>query len=276
MSSTGDVPMSQAEGMSVTEPLDTAGAERLVGADRVLAVLLELGEHPNGVSLNALAEAIGSPKPTIHRALTALRRAGLARQLSRGQYTLGDEFIRMALRTVAERPDSVRVGPILARLADRYSETAHFAVLEGTEVIYRAKMDPPRGAVRLTSVVGGRNPAYCTAVGKLMLSQSVRSLQELEALLGDAPLPRRTGRTICDVGALWRELEVTRERGYAVDDQENEEGVNCIAVPFGSDPLSPESGAVSVSALAFRLPLESLVADVGDIIAIVQDRDPEH
>lgn len=259
----------------MTEPSATTHAERLVGTDRVLAVLLELGEHPNGVTLDVLASVIGSPKPTIHRALTALRKAGLARLLSRGHYVLGDEFLRIAFRTVAERPESMRVRPILERLAELYGETVHYAVLDGAEVVYRAKTDPPRGAVRLTSVIGGRNPAYRTAVGKLLLSQSIEGPNELEALLGKAPLPRRTPRTICDIDALWSELETTRERGYAVDDQENEDGVNCVAVPLNGGPAMSEPGAVSVSALAFRLPLSALVAEVPNILAVVQDTSPD-
>jgi len=244
-------------------------AARVVGADRVLAVLLELGQHPRGASLDTLASAIGSPKPTIHRALAALRRAGLASQLTRGTYVLGDEFLRLAFLNLSQRPETLRIAPILDRLAERYGETTHYAVLDGTEVIYRAKADPPAGAVRLTSVVGGRNPAYCTAVGKLLLSARIQSRDELVALLGEGPLPRRTERTITDIDAIWRELVEIRERGYAVDDQENEAGVNCVAVPVRVDSPSRGLGAISVSALAFRLPLSELIADVPAILASI-------
>lgn len=249
----------------------TEGKARLVGADRVLAVLLVLGDHPKGVALDELAASIDSPKSTVHRALTTLKRAGLARQLGRGLYVLGDEFVRMAMRNLSERPDAVLVEPILERLSSRFGETVHFAVLDGTEVIYRAKTDPPGGAVRLTSVVGGRNPAYCTAVGKLLLSQTVGSRDELEALLGHGPLPARTAKTICDIDDLWAELRTTRTRGFAIDDEENEPGVNCVAVPLGDDPRLPGNGAVSVSALRFRMPIADLVAEVPAINAIVTD-----
>ncbi len=254
---------------------DTAGddpAARLVGADRVLAVLLELGEHPRGVTLDSLSATLDSPKPTIHRALGALKRAGLALQTSRGTYMLGDEFLRIAFRNFAERPESELVTPILERLAARFGETAHYAVLSGTDVVYRAKADPPSGAVRLTSVVGGRNPAHCTAVGKLLLSESVETRQQLGELLGPGPLPRRTPHTITDIGALWRELETIRERGYAVDAEENEEGINCIAIPFGLDAGLPQPGAVSISALAFRTPLDTLVDRLAEIAALAAGR----
>ncbi|MDQ7876523.1 IclR family transcriptional regulator [Microbacterium sp. QXD-8] len=252
----------------MTPPAPDGGA-RVVGSDRVLAVLIQLAEHPEGATLDQLAAAVASPKPTVHRALTSLRKVGLAAQLARGVYILGDEFIRLALRNVADRPEAALVTPALERLSARFGETAHYAVLDGADVVYRAKTDPPAGAVRLTSVVGGRNPAYRTAVGKLLLSWSVTSLDELIALLGPGPLERKTPNTLSDPQAIWEECQAIRTQGYAVDDQENELGINCVAVPVRIDPQLPVTGAISVSALAFRLPLDVLVRSVPEILSIV-------
>jgi IclR family acetate operon transcriptional repressor len=248
---------------------ERAEDERLVGADRVLAVLIELADHPDGVALDDLANRMRSSKSTVHRALTTLKRARLAQQTGRGVYILGDEFIRLALRHHASRPESALIEPVLRELAQCYGETAHYAVLEGAEVVYRAKVDPPEGGVRLTSVVGGRNPAYRTAVGKLLLSFAVTDPERLVEAVGAGSLEARTPNTITDVGALWDELVRTRERGFAVDDQENELGINCIAVPVRPDPHSAPVGAVSVSALAFRTPLARLVEELPKIQAYV-------
>ncbi|MEI3865608.1 IclR family transcriptional regulator [Microbacterium sp. CCNWLW134] len=242
---------------------------RIVGSDRVLAVLAALGSHPRGATLDQLSHEVSSPKPTVHRALAALRRAGFAEQIDRGVYAIGDELLRIAFQTVAERPDVARVRPVLDELTATFGETAHYAVLDGAEVVYRAKTDPAAGAVRLTSVVGGRNPAYRTAVGKLLLSGRVGSEADLRALIGDGPLEARTSRTLTDVGALWRELELTRERGYAVDDQENELGITCVAVALPPVDGATPVGAVSISALAFRTSLADLVSAVPRIRAIV-------
>jgi IclR family acetate operon transcriptional repressor len=239
--------------------------KRLVGADRVLAVLIELADHPNGVTLDVLAQRMRTPKSTVHRALTSLKRARLAQQAGRGVYVLGDEFIRLALRNQSARPDGTLIEPALRELAQRYGETAHYAVLDGAEVVYRAKVDPPQGGVRLTSVVGGRNPAYRTAVGKLLLSFAVADRSRLADVIGEGPLEARTPHTITDADALWDDLVRTRERGYALDDQENELGVNCVAVPVRIDAHATPAGAVSVSALAFRLPLARLVDEVPEI-----------
>src|SRR3954464_1516994 len=103
----------------------------LVGADRVLAILAELARRADGVGLDEMARAVGSSKPTVRRALAALRRAGFAAQDGRGRYVLGDEYLRLAFAHHERRPDHVRISPILHALAERYGETAHYAVLDG-------------------------------------------------------------------------------------------------------------------------------------------------
>jgi IclR family acetate operon transcriptional repressor len=242
--------------------------DRLVGSDRVLAVLKALAAHPEGVGLDELARTVASPKPTVHRALVSLRRAGFAAQETRGHYVLGDEFLRMAFAHHEARPDHVRILPVLEALAARFQETAHYAVLDGREVVYRSKIDPPSGPVRLTSTVGGRNPAHATGVGKMLLASRLRTVADVRQWIGDTPLERRTPNTRVSATALHRDLEAIRERGYSLDEQENEIGVHCLAVPvFLTSPTVP-SGAISVSALAYRTPLQQLVKALPEIKAI--------
>ncbi len=155
-------------------PADPEGpGRRLVGSERVLAVLRELARHPAGAELEEIARSVDSPKPTVHRGLAALCRAGFAARDGRGHYVLGDEFVRMAFAHHENRPDHLRAAPILESLSRRFGETAHYAVLDGESVVYRSKVDPPTRAVRLSSTVGGRNPAHCTAVGKMLLACSL-------------------------------------------------------------------------------------------------------
>jgi DNA-binding IclR family transcriptional regulator len=245
--------------------MDTVEATRLVGSDRVLAVLKELARHPDGIGLEELTRLMDSPKPTVHRALTSLRRAGLADQDTRGHYGLGDEFLRMAFAHHEARPDHVRVRPAIEALARRFGETVHYAVLDDREVVYRAKVDPPEGAVRLASTVGGRNPAHATAVGKLLLASRLRDLPAVRTWVDRAPLGRRTPNTLCTAQDLHRELAEIRMRGYAVDDQENEPGVNCLALPVYLTSAVTPSGAVSISAIAYRTPLSELTEAVDSI-----------
>ena len=244
--------------------------EKLVGAERVIAVLTELAEHPQGVSLDELAGALRSSKPTVHRALATLRRAGLADMTGRGIYVLGDEFIRLAFRNLDGRPETTRIQPVLESLATEFGETAHYAVLAGKDIVYRAKMDPPLGAVRLTSVVGGRNPAYRTAVGKALLSTQLTSLEKVHGWFDRFPLERKTPHTLTTADALFADLEATHARHFAIDDQENEVGINCVALPIYLDGRSTPAGAISVSAVSFRTPLNELIDAVPGIREIIR------
>jgi IclR family acetate operon transcriptional repressor len=243
--------------------------ERLVGSDRVLAVLTELAKYPEGVGLDEIARVVSSPKPTVHRALASLCRAGLAGKDGRGRYLLGDEFLRMAFANHEQRPDHLRVQPILDRLTARYGETSHYAVLDGADIVYRAKVDPAVGAMRLTSTVGGRNPAHATAVGKLLLSLKLPDLTAVEEWLNGRTLIRQTEKTAGNAAELHAQLELVRERGYSVDDQENEPGVNCLALPLYLSSPSEPTGAISISALSYRTPLHRLIDELPAIRAIV-------
>lgn len=247
----------------------TSPDPRLVGSDRVLAVLIELAKYPHGIGLDEIARAIASPKPTVHRALASLKRAGLAAQDGRGHYVLGDEFIRMAFAHHEARPDQVRIQPILERLAERFGETVHYTILDGHSVVYRSKVDPVAGAVKLTSTVGGRNPAHCTAAGKLLLSFRLADEQAVRDWVGADKLEVRTANSVSTVRQLAAQLKRARTLGYSVDDQENESGINCLAVPaFMNSPSAP-SGAISISAMAYRTPLRKLVNSFPEIQAIV-------
>jgi IclR family transcriptional regulator, acetate operon repressor len=255
--------------MDITPTVGETEHERLVGADRVLAILAELARHPDGIGLDEMARIVASNKATVHRALAALRRAGFATQDGRGRYVLGDEFLRLAFAHHEARPDHERIRPVLVTLAGLFGETAHYAVLDGATVVYRAKIDPPSGAVRLTSTVGGRNPAHSTAVGKLLLSYALPDDDAVTAWVADHPLERKTDNTITTDRRFADELRISRARGWAADDQENEPGVTCVAVPaFLGSPTVP-TGAVSVSAAAYRTPLSRLVDDVATIRELV-------
>ncbi len=251
-----------------------ADPARLVGSDRVLAVLKELAAQPEGVALDDLARAVDSPKPTVHRALGALRRAGFAHQDGHGRYSLGDEYLRLAFVHHEARPDHVRVRPVLHELAQRFGETAHYGVLDGRSIVYRAKVDPPEGPVRLTSTVGGRNPAHSTAIGQLLLARTLPDLEAVRGWVAQVPLERRTPRTLVEPDALHERFVAVRAQGYAVDDQANEPWVNCLAVPVSLFPGAAPAGAVSISALAYRTPLQDLVDALPEIRAIVAAAGP--
>ncbi|MGX1161369.1 IclR family transcriptional regulator [Arthrobacter sp. SLBN-100] len=240
---------------------------RIVGSDRVLASLNQLGKHPNGISLDGLSRVIGAAKPTVHRASATLRRRGLVSQDGYGSYLLRDGFLRIAFTFHEARPEHLRAQPIRQHLSDRFGETAHYSHLEGRDAVDRSKVDRATGPMKLTSVVGRRNPAHATGGAKLLLAFALPDVESIKQWIGSVPLIAATQNTITSAQELHAAFNEIREQGFAVDDQENEAGINCIAVPvFFSSPAHP-SCAISLSTLAHRTPLRQLGDAVGSIQA---------
>jgi DNA-binding IclR family transcriptional regulator len=244
----------------------------LAGADRVLATLKTLAGHSSGVSLDALTHELGAPKSSVHRALAALRRAGFAEQDDRGRYRLGSELVRLAFEYQEARDDVTLVSPVLEELSNRFGETAHYAQLEGAEIVYLAKIQPSGLGITMSSRVGGRNPAHATGVGKAMLAHVLAD----DAAVSDfvkrnGPLEKRTPSTLVSARALSADLEEIRTRGFALDRQESELGVNCIAFPIFLSSGRLPSGSVSVAAVAIRTDVRRLEAAAEDIRATIED-----
>jgi DNA-binding IclR family transcriptional regulator len=248
------------------QPLDAAA-----GADRVLGVLKRMCEHPRGVGLDELARELELPKSSLHRALAALRRAGLVEQDERGRYRVALELVRLASVYYEALDKRAHVEPTLRALADRFGETAHYGELYGAEVVYVAKVAPAGRSVHMTSAIGGRNPAHCTGLGKVLLAHALGADGAVERYVAQhGPLARRTAATLVEVEELAAELGATRARGYAVDDEESEEGITCIAFPVFLDSAARPSGAISVAALVHRTPAPTLVAAADEIRTIIE------
>jgi DNA-binding IclR family transcriptional regulator len=236
----------------------------------VLAALKQLGRHPQGVGLDELARELAVPKSSLHRALAALRRAGLVEHDRRGMYRLSFELIRLAFEYYEAYDERVLLLPALEALVERFAETAHYAHLDGGEIVYVAKVNPTGRQAQMTSQVGGRNPAHCTALGKALLAHELPDAEAAERFVRETgPLARRTARTLVTAAELADELERIRARGCALDEGESEEGIVCIAFPIFLNSRTRPSGAISIAALSHRTPLEVLVAAAGEIRGLI-------
>ena len=239
------------------------------GADRVLAVYKELASHPRGIALDEMARRVASPKSSVHRALASLRRAGLAEHAEGGTYRLGLEALRLTFAYYEALDERVLVQPALDALLARFEETVHYAVLDGGEVVYLAKVEQRDQSMHMSSRIGGRNPAHCTGVGKALLAYALRDADEVRRYGAEHPLEARTARTLVTPDALAEELQRIRDRGYAIDHEENEPGIGCVALPVFLGPGPAPSGAISVTTLTHRRPLERLIEGVEDMRSII-------
>jgi IclR family transcriptional regulator, acetate operon repressor len=238
----------------------------------VLSLLRYLAEHPRGITVTQLAQDFAAPKSSVHRALSALCRAGFARQDAGATYHLGLEFVRLAYRYQEARDDHRVVEPVLRALAERFGETTHFAELSGAEVVYLAKVTPRGAGIQMTSSVGGRNPAHCTGVGKALLMHALPDAGAVGAFVErHGPLVSRTHKTLVDVTGLAASLAESRARGYTVDDEESELGITCVAFPVFLDSIRAPTGAISISALARRKPVAELHRIASEARSIIRD-----
>jgi IclR family acetate operon transcriptional repressor len=255
----------------VATPTDDEKA--LNGADRVLATLNLLGGYPDGIGLNDLARLMNSPRSSVHRALGALRRADLIEQDRDSRYRLGYGLLKLAFSYYEELDEVGRIRPVLSALAERFGETTHYAILDRSEVVYLAKVQPATSRYQMTSVIGGRNPAYCTGVGKALLAYMLKDERKVDDYVDkhDPPLVRHTDHTITTAKKLHKELALIRDEGYAVDREENEPGINCLAIPlFLTSKMVPD-GAVSITAVAQRFPLEKLEKSVDEAREVIRE-----
>jgi DNA-binding IclR family transcriptional regulator len=248
-------------------------AKSLNGSDRVLAILNLLGKFPDGVGLNELARLLNSPRSSVHRALGALRRAELVEQDHNSRYRLGYGLLKLAFSYYEGLDEVSHIRPVLTTLAAEYGETTHYAILDRTEVVYLAKVHPATSRYQMTSVIGGRNPAYCTGVGKALLAYELKSRQSVTDFIEhhDPPLIQHTKNTITTRDALHEEMTLIRQRGYALDREDYEEGINCIAIPLFLTSKTRPDGAVSITAVARRLPLAKLEASVGHVRDVIRE-----
>lgn len=215
--------------------------------DRVCDVLDALHDHPTGISLSDLAEIVDLPKSSVLRYLSALeQRHYVARTGDDTMFTLG----------VAFRPDRSRdlellrelAMPHLVRLRDRFGETANLGVIDGTDVIHVAVVESEQH-VRLAARRGDHAQIHATAIGKAALSGYPS--ERIRQILQVTGMPAVTPRTLVTPDDFIAAARECAERGYAIDDLENQPDGRCVAVPI---PGTSIAGAVSISAPEGRLP----------------------
>ncbi|HKD13583.1 MAG TPA: IclR family transcriptional regulator [Candidatus Angelobacter sp.] len=221
--------------------------------DRALAILDLLSFEGPDLSLGEVSDKLELHKSTVHRLIMVLERHKLIERNSlNGRYRLGLKLFELGTRAVSQLDLRERARPVLERLVLETSETVHLGILDDTEVLYLDKVEPAR-SVRMSSSVGRRNPAYCTAMGKSILAYLTEA--QVEAIVRKHGLKAMTANTITSLLELKAELAGIRERGYAVDNEEIEEGVRCVGCvvrDFSGGPVA----AISVSAPAFRISRE--------------------
>jgi IclR family KDG regulon transcriptional repressor len=218
---------------------------------RGLKILDILGQASGGVSITELAENLQVDKASASRLASTLARYGYVEkdEVTR-RYQLGPQVVSLSRSVLTRLPLREAAKPFLRQLMETTGECTHLAVPAQGKALYIDQVESP-ATLRVNAQVGTMNPLHCTALGKVLLA------------FGHLPPPdsleRHTPHTITSKKLLRQHLEGVRQAGYAVDDEEFDPGVRCIAVPV-FDFRGKVIGSIGISGPASRITPERLPA----------------
>lgn len=231
-------------------------------ADRLFLVLETLAET-GPLPLTDLSRRLDLNKSTIHRLLTSLMYLGYVKQdTETGKYSLSFKILSLSNHLLEKMDILDTVRPILRQISNETGETVHFVQLDGTEAVYIYKEESTINSVRLVSKVGSRIPLYCSGVGKALMADM--SPEKVQSIWETSEKKAYTPNTITDYETFLECLEQVRKLGYALDNEENELGVRCIAVSL-PDYSDVSRYAMSITAPVTRMS-DSRILELADLL----------
>ncbi|WP_126427173.1 IclR family transcriptional regulator [Brevibacillus marinus] len=218
--------------------------------DRALQVIDIVSTRKEGYGVTELARQVDLNKSSVYRILSTLAAHGYMEQdQETGRYKLGYKVLELSARLLDSIDLRAEARPFLKELEAMTNEVVHLVVYDQGEVVYIEKLEGNE-TLRMHSQVGKRAPMHCTSVGKVILAHLPP--EEMERIIAKKGLPRHTEHTITDLATFRRHLDEIRKWGYALDQEENESGITCIAAPiFGYN--GKVAAAVSVSGPTIRM-----------------------
>lgn len=196
---------------------------------RVLTLLSLLSQHEKGLTFTEIQQLVDIPKGTLSPILHTMERMRfVACDAVTNRYRIGVNTYLAGKAYGNSNAELQFITEEMHRIVDACGETCQLGILQGSDVVYVAKVDSP-SPIRLISDVGKVFPAYCTAIGKAMLAE--RNRADVERLL-PATFPAHTAHTLKNIDEFCSQLEDVRHTGFARDFEEITEGVTCIAVPI--------------------------------------------
>jgi IclR family acetate operon transcriptional repressor len=229
--------------------------------DRGLA-LLEIIAQADGLSLTSIAQRAGIAASTAHRILATLKAAGFVQcDESRGGYLIGVKAFKIGSAFLRNRKLVDVARGVLRDLMAAGDETANLGIENDGYVVFVSQLESHH-AIRAFHRPGARGPMHASSLGKAMLAWLPEA--GVAEILDRVGLPRLTDRTLIDREALIADLALTRERGWAVDDQEKADGMRCAGAPVFNEH-GEVIGALSVSGPAVRMTHERL-GELGPLV----------
>lgn len=254
-------PMAQSRKRVVSDK--SGGKRRVRTLERGLTVLEVLASRGE-MSLAEVASASNLAVSTAYRLLETLaQRDFVLHSPARGTYAVGVRAFEVGSAFLSMGRLSSAAGSEMTLLAETVGETVNLAILDGREAIYVHQVEGKQ-RVRMFTQVGARAPLHCTGVGKALLC--ALSDGEILALFGSGRLPAYTAASKTDRQSVLEDIHLTLERGYALDLQEYDDEVCCVAAPI-FDQSGIVAGALSVSGPSNRMPVDRLVVIGRDLLS---------
>lgn len=245
-------------------PSRSAEAGRLSSVATSVRLLKAFSEEQVEIGISDLARRLGVAKSTVHRLAVTLVADGMLEQNpDTGKYRLGIALFRLGSLVRQRMTMSNEARPLLRDLREKVNETVHLAVLDGSEIMYVFNLESTQ-AIRMRSDVGVRKPAYCTAEGQAILA--FQPADVIERAVRDG-LAARTPQTITDPNKLRKVLDGVRARGCAIEDEESELGMRCIAAPLRND-AGEVVAAIGLAGPVSRLSKKALATFIPHVIEI--------
>lgn len=235
--------------------------------DRALTIMEVLSNFNEGLGVTEISQEVGLHKSTVYRLLSTLIYKGyVVQDMETNKYKITLKLFELGSKKV-EGMDLLSASKEHTRkLMEIVNEVVHLVVRDGNEIVYIDKVEA-NNTIRMASTIGKRGPMYSTATGKVILA----NMQEEKCMniLNSSKLEMRTDKTITDIGVLINQLKEIKNKGYAVDDEENELSVRCVGAPIFNRHGEIE-GAISVSGPSNRVTEEKVEEIASEVMKYAQ------
>lgn len=216
---------------------------------RGLVVIQAFSQQRRLMSISQISQRTGIPRAAVRRCLYTLNKLGFVSAEDGRNFSLRPKILALGHAYLASTPLAKAAQPVLRHVSNTLNESSSVAILEGDDILYIARASTSR-IMTIDLDIGSRLPAYCTSMGRVLLSHQPK--EELEAYLSRVKLVQHTPRTIITVDGMRQVLETVRTNGYAIIDQELEIGLRSIAVPIQA-PDGKVVAALNVGVQAARV-----------------------
>lgn len=252
---------------------DSINPNLVQSVERAIDILDCLAQYPKGCGIGELSKNLGLSKSTIHRIISTLKyKKYVTQNKDNDKYQLDIKVLNLSAAMTSSM-DLINIArPYIHEFANKVDEVIHLCIADESfsNIIYVDKVSSENSSrnITMSSSIGKKAPIYCTASGKLLLSQY--SDDKIKELLKDTQFIKYTENTITDINVFLDEIHNIRENSYALDNIEYDTGVICIAVPI-FDRTNKIIAATSLSSVTLFNTLDDLLKYKNDFMKVANN-----